>query len=248
MNKETQLVDFFKSGFYERFWGWQLNERDSKEIADKSIILLQTEKGHILDWCGGWGRVSRHLAQKGFRITILDFIEKYLDMAKTQFPVDANLTTVLADCRNTPADIQADYALCTFNSVGFLPDQEQLKAFSSLFGALKKKAKVIIDCMNQHFIAKYFKPIIEENRPDGFSHIQKSRFDENNGILESEFILRDETGATTESKVLQQRLYTPAELKAMLQSVGFSVTTMYGDFDGNDLSFDLPHIVVIAEK
>ncbi len=69
-----------------------------------------------------------------------------------------------------------------------------------------------------------------------------------NSILESEFILQDETGLTTESKTLQQRLYTPAELKERLHSVGFSILAMDGDFDRHELSFDLPHIVVIAEK
>jgi hypothetical protein len=48
------LKDFFDSGFYEAYWGWQMNP-ETDETFD-ILHLLNAKDGHILDWCGGWGK------------------------------------------------------------------------------------------------------------------------------------------------------------------------------------------------
>ena len=118
MLKDSHLKDFFESGFYETYWGWKFKEDDSKKLAEDSLRLLGASHGQILDWCGGWGRVSIHFAKRGFKVTILDFVEEYLERAKKTFRKERlDVDTILADCRNTPSSIQADYATCFFNSV-----------------------------------------------------------------------------------------------------------------------------------
>jgi len=57
MKNDNGLKDFFRSGFYEKYWGWKFTEDDSEQLAQNSLKLLGASKGHILDWCGGWGRV-----------------------------------------------------------------------------------------------------------------------------------------------------------------------------------------------
>jgi ubiquinone/menaquinone biosynthesis C-methylase UbiE len=246
---DGQLIDFFQSGFYETFWGWEFSEEEARETAEKSLELLGAKNGHILDWCGGWGRISLYLAQKGFKITILDFVAEYLARARNIFKSNGlEVTTVKADCRKTPKNIRADYALCAFNSIGFLSDAEQLKAFKSLFRALKTKGKVIIDCINQLFIAKYFSKATESKRPDGISCLKQNSFDLLKGILYSDLELANAEGKVIDKKQFAQRIYTPMELKSMLESAGFKVLDMYGSFEGDDLAFDLPQIVAVAEK
>lgn len=243
-----QLRDFFQSGFYERLWGGGFNEPESAAIAGKSIKLLAAAKGHVLDWCGGWGRISRHLPFPDFTVTILDFTEKYLRMARQSFPEDAGLTVIHADCRNTPSSIQADYAFCSFNSLGFFAVDEQLKAFQSLHGALKKNGRAIFDCMNQLFIARYFQPRLENPLPDGTRSVCLNRFEPGTSTLHTEFQWQDGAGNVMEERHFEQRLYTPLELKNLLQAAGFLVTAMYGNYDGDGLSFDLPQIVTVARK
>jgi hypothetical protein len=169
-------------------------------------------------------------------------------MAKEQFPADSDLTTIHADCRNTPSTIQADYALCTFNSIGFLEDRQQMLAFCSLHAALKEKAKALIDCMNLRYVVKHFKPVIREVRSDGYQCIQHNDLQLETGVLRSEFSLKNPNGLIEERKAIQQRLYSPAELQGMLKSSGFSKIEMYGDYSGEQLSLDLPHIIAIAQK
>ena len=54
MQKNSLLKNFFSSGFYEKDWGWQINEKDSMELAEDVVKLLKLDRGHLLDWCGGW--------------------------------------------------------------------------------------------------------------------------------------------------------------------------------------------------
>jgi len=247
MMDDNYLLDFFQSGFYEKYWGWEFNEKQSYETAMKSLELLEAKEGHVLDWCGGWGRISIYLAKKGFKITILDFVKEYLNKAKIYFNNHKlDLITIHEDCRNTPENIQADYALCTFNSIGFLIDDEQIKAFTSLYRALKKGGKVIIDCINQLFLAKHLQQVMEKKRPDGIKCCQKNKFDLNTSILHSEFQLINDEDITSTWKFCQ-RMYSPLELEKMLENVGFKVQNMYGNYEGHDLSFDLPQIIAIAK-
>ncbi len=142
MEKESWLKDFFTSGFYETYWGWNFTDEDARKLAEDSLKILNASEGHILDWLGGWGRVSVHFARKGFEVTILDFVPEYLDKAKEIFGKEnLKVNLVLADCRKTPSNIQADYATCLFNSVGFFNDTEQIRAFKSLYRALKSDGK-----------------------------------------------------------------------------------------------------------
>jgi ubiquinone/menaquinone biosynthesis C-methylase UbiE len=210
---------------------------------------LEAKKGHVLDWCGGWGRISLHLAKKGFKITILDFVEEYLARAKRIFHDNRlPLITIQADCRNTPQHIKADYALCTFNSIGFLSDGDQIKAFKSLHGALKKNGKVIIDCINQLFLSKHFIEVTESKRPDGIRCIKKNHFDLLTSVLHSDFQLINDKGDIVSTRQFSQRIYTPLELRKILERAGFKVLTMFGNFEGDDVSFDLPQMVTVARK
>jgi ubiquinone/menaquinone biosynthesis C-methylase UbiE len=249
MNTGNELIDFFESGFYEQFWGWEFEEHEAKYIAEKSVELPGITSGHILDWCGGWGRISIHLAEKGFKITILDFVQDYLEKAGKMFAEKSlPLHTVNADCRFTPQEIQADHAICTFNSVGFLGEKDQIQAFQSLNNALKNNGKIIIDCINQSFLTRHFMPAAEKTRPDGIKCVQHNRFAPQTGLLHSDFRLIDTNGKTKAARSFVQRIYTPRELKNLLEQSGFQVNGMFGSFEAKDLSSDLPQIIAVAEK
>jgi len=244
-----KLTEFFKSGFYENIYGWIFNEADAKYIADKVITLLEINSGHILDWCGGWGRISIHLAKMGYQITILDIVDEFLAKARRIFQEEGlHMNTVNADCMFTPSDIQADHAICLFNSVGYVCDEKQIQAFKSLHNAIKDNGSIIIECINQLYLSRHFLPVIENKRPDGITCLQKNDFDLQRSVLYSEFEFVDNGGNIIDKKSFAQRIYTPLELTNILKESGFIVDNMFGSFEGKDLSFDLPQIITVATK
>lgn len=246
---DNWLEDYFKSGFYEAYWGWQLEEEDPKELAKNALEMLGAKHGHILDWCGGWGRVSIHFAKQGFHVTILDLVPEYLEKAKDSFHRwGLEVKTVFADCRETPHYIQADYATVFFNTVGFFDDNEQVRAFKSLHKALKPGAKVLLDCMNLFFLADKLNPEYDTPRQDGYLFRQNNRFDFDTNTLHSLFQIIDQDGKVDDEKVFQQRLYTPMDIKRLMELAGFKVEDMFSGYNFLPVAFDQPKLIVLAEK
>ena len=87
-------------------------------------------------------------------------------------------------CRGVYSSIQADYATCFFNTVGFFNDVEQVKAFRSLYRALKPKGKFIVDSINLLFLAPLIKPIHDTRRSGGYLFRQNNVFDFDTNTLE----------------------------------------------------------------
>ncbi|MCP4218696.1 MAG: class I SAM-dependent methyltransferase [bacterium] len=240
---------FFTSGFYEKYWGWEFEESEAKETAGRALELLGAKKGHILDWCGGWGRLGIHFARKGLQVTILDFHARYLEQARANFEKEGlQLETVCADCRKTPGNIQADFGACLFNTVGFFDDNEQLKAFESLYKALKPGAGLIVDCMNLLCIAADFHYRIESRKDDGTLYQQSNRFDFAGSKLVSDFHITNRKGKITAEKSFEQRLFTPKELVELVQKAGFQVDHLFGNFYRQAIGFDSHKIVLLAKK
>lgn len=247
--KTDWLKKYFESGFYEKYWGWKIEKDNSESLAESALKLLNAKSGHILDWCGGWGRVSIYFARKGYKVTILDFIDDYLKKAKEKFNKEGlEVNTVLADCRNTPPEIQADYATCFFNSIGFFDDNEQIKAFKSLYNALKPDGKIMIDCMNLFFLTNWIKPINETIREDGYTFRQKNDFNYLTNTMHSYFEVENEKGKIEAREEFYQRLFTPMDLKNLIELAGFKVINIYGNYNGEVISFASSKIIVIAAK
>jgi len=82
MTQNPNLKEFFEDGFYEDHWGWKFTEESSQKQTEQILLLLEAKSGDILDWCGGWGRHSIYFTEKGFKVTLLDFIERYLEKVK----------------------------------------------------------------------------------------------------------------------------------------------------------------------
>jgi hypothetical protein len=129
-----------------------------------------------------------------------------------------------------------------------LNDEEQIHAFKSLFNTLTDGAKIILDCMNLLFIAKHFLPVQKKVREDNVSFIKKNDFDFSSNIMESQFEISNANNEKMKEKSIKQRIYSPCELSGMVEKAGFKINSIYGDYFGNELSFDLPQIVLIASK
>jgi len=245
--KDPEPRDFFKSGFYEDYYGWRLTERESKKDAKRVLKLLDAKHGHILDWCAGWGRHAIYFAQKGFQVTILDFVGRYLRIAKKRFQERGlPVSTIEVDCRDTPSEIQADFATCLFGSIGFLETPEQLDAFKSLYGAMKPGGKIIIDCMNLFAIPRFVKTT-ERKRKDGCIFRSHKRFDFQENRKHMTFEIISPTGETRRKRVSQVH-YSPHDLTVLVSTAGFEVDNLYGSLDGDPISFESDNIVLVAHK
>lgn len=155
---------------------------------------------------------------------------------------------VQADSRDTPKDIQADFAVCLSNSVGFMSESEEIQAFSSLNRALRSGAKLLVDCMNLFFLADLISKAGQEiQQDDGLLRRSEGHFDFTTNVWYKTFDLVRPDGSSMRRE-FNQTIYTPQQLSAMLKQAGFATQRIYGDFEGSPVRFDSRKIVLIAEK
>ena len=246
MNQNPELKAFFEDGFCDQYWGPGLTDEVSRQEAHQVVRLLDAERGHILDWRGGWGRHAIHFAEMGFDVTLLDFIGRYLQTAKERFHEKGlTLNTIVADCRDTPPSIQADFATCLSNSVGFLEPEEELRSFTSLHAALRPGARVVMDCVNLFSIASRFRPASERTGEDETIYRSQADFELQTNLLRTSFeILRPD--GTQARKEFNQTMYTPHDLSLLMMQAGFEVERICGSFAGEPASFESRKIVLVA--
>ncbi|MDQ7841519.1 MAG: class I SAM-dependent methyltransferase [bacterium] len=249
MNQNPGLRDFFASGFYEEYWPEADDPGSVKAHAAQVLSLLNASQGHILDWRGGHGRYAIWFARAGLQVTLLDFMREYLDAAKSLFDEAAlPVRLIEVDSRNTPRDIEADFAVCLNSSVGFMSEDEEVKAFASLNAALRPGARLLLDCMNLFSLMKPIAGCAIENRgDDGCIRRSEGRFDFETNVWHKTFELVKPDG-TSVRREFNQTIYTPQQLVSLLRHAGFTTERVLGDFDGSPISFDSRKIVMIVRK
>lgn len=241
---------FFKSGFYAEGWNLKIDPKAAEREVDGVLNLLNPPAGsHIIDWCGGWGRHAVLLAQRGYKVTLLDFAPSHIDRARSLAEqVGVNIELICADFRQTPPNIQADFAVNMFTAgIGYLTEEDDVLALTSLRAALKPRAGVIVDTMNLFFLAKNYTPRgWRESDDKSLRLFEKREFNFLNNRNASETTMV--RAGQEEVQTLDHRIYTPAELAKVLELAGFSVTNLWGGFDGCEFDFDSPRIVMMAKK
>jgi SAM-dependent methyltransferase len=240
------VLTFHQTGFAEQFW--PQTEDKSRSEAERLVELLGAHTGHILDWRGGWGRIAMPLAELGFEVTLLDFCPRYIERAKAESQArGVNLRTVLADSRQTPSDIQADYAICAGNSIGFLEPREEQIAFCSLRRALKPAGRLLLDCVNLLFVARELPKGTDYTDAEGTRRRATHSLDIRTNVNHSRFEILMSDG-TSLCEEIDQTLYTPRDAAELLESAGFRVVEMFGSLDGGRLGAESNRMYVVAES
>ncbi len=254
MEEKKEWIYSFFGKFYREAWkgAGLLDKRDPEAETAQILELLNVPpRSHILDWCGGWGRHALPLAKRGYRVTLLDFCEEYIQEAKQNAETQGvKLSTVVADFRNTPPEIQADYAVNLFTAgLGYLGRENDLIALNSLFKALKPGALFLIDTANLFWIARNFQSKSWSESANGKRRLLERRsFDFFSSVVVSSVIYQDTELGIEETNSFALRAYSPAELKEILELAGFKPLKLYGGLDGSDFGFDSRRLVMVSQK
>lgn len=254
MAKESWIYSFFggEEDFYGRAYDWRLDDARSEREVEELLELLKPEPGaHFLDWVSGWGRHGIRLAKRGFRVTLLDFCAEYIERAKAAAAqAGVEVATVCADFRETPASIQADYAINLFTAgLGYLTEEDDLIALRSLYAALRPGAKVLIDTMNLFWIVQNFRESMWEEPSDrNVRFLTKHHFDFWANRIYASAILQDLEAGTEAAREHSERIFSACDLAKLMRAAGFEPVEIYGGLDGTPYSFDTKRLVMISVR
>ncbi len=234
-----------------------LEERTDREVKFVSSVLQLKPGDELLDCPCGYGRHSVALAKRGVKVTGVDLNDYLLTVARrrAQEQMVGNLAVFLKgdmrDLRLEPDRFRAGINM--FTSIGFFPEDEEVKVLRGFYRTLKHGGKLLI-----HLDYNYERRIKPKYRDERVTrHLR-----DGSKLLVTERVLKDEHRMVGKWDIIQRnnkqiysrsyslRLYSPDDLTSLLQSCGFARVVAKGDLDDPNAGFTSRSLetVIIAEK
>jgi len=229
--------------FTEARIAFTLNEVDSIislcKIASDEVVL---------DLCCGVGRHSLEFARRGYKVVGVDRTKRYLDKA-IQSAKEENLPVefVLEDMRTFYRKNAFDVVLSMFTSFSYFEDhEEQMLVLRNIYASLRPGGRFILESMGKEILARIFLRQSWSEWPHGFLLEERAAIEDWSKMHNTwTFIERD--GKVHKWEVIHW-IYSGAEIREMLESVGFSDIKIYGALDGRDYDNEADRLIVIATK
>jgi len=228
--------------FHERRW-----EQAQEEVADIISLLKVSPGASILDLCCGPGRHSLQLARAGFCVTGVDRTKTYLEKARKQAEKEAlNIEFIREDMRSFCRPDTFDIVINLFTSFGYFEDiNDDRRVVGNVYRSLKDKGVFLIDTVGKEVLARIFRER-DWYKVDDILVLQERKVSRNWNWMENRWIMVKD-GKTEESR-LSHRLYSAAELVALLRDCGFGAIDVYGDLTGIPYDHTAKRLVIAAHK
>jgi len=227
----------------------------SKREVDLICRLLTPESGHrILDMCGGQGRHSLELWERGYQdCTVVDYSRHLIDLGKkTAHERNCTVRFLQGDARKTGLPSTTfDHILILGNSLGYLPDEDDDgRILSEAYRLLKPGSAILVDVTDGD-------RVFEELNPNAWHEVDEDlvvcRHREKNGrkIKAREMVFSRRKGLLRDQSYAI-RIYSAKELEELVFNVGFIDVEAHRDVSlhgpGGDYGFMNKRVFVTARK
>ena len=226
---------------------------------------LPKKSVRILELCAGTGRVAIPLAQYGHRVTGMEYDAAMVDIArgKAQFVglKESECEFVVGDVLKSTVPGQFDWAVILFNTfLNFTTASQQSAFLKNVHAQLAPKGHFWMDIFNPDLsivsqdhipeidIAEFYVPEIDRmvrrhtelKRSKKLSQLQHMTFHYQwQGMRQ---------GVRKSQISFDMTYFFPRELQLLLETHGFDVVKMYGNYNGEPVHADSPRIIIKARK
>ncbi len=210
------------------------------------LLSLQTPAS-VLDLCCGLGRHSLELARRGHRVTGVDRTGVYLRRAQKQ-AVDEGLNVefVQADMREFCRPGAFDLTLNLFTSFGYFENPaEDRRVIINVHKSLKKGGQLVMDMAGKEIVARVFRER-DWHEEDGVICLEQRSISKDWSWMDNRWILL--RGDKRDEFRISHRLYSAAELTALLRDCGFQEVYTHGNLAGAPYDHQAERLVVVAHK
>ncbi|MBT3220630.1 MAG: class I SAM-dependent methyltransferase [Proteobacteria bacterium] len=207
----------------------------SNKTAEGLAELLQLMPGsRILDVPCGFGRIAIALARMGMEVVAVDFVQKMLDEGAKQADADQlSVTWQQMDMRQIAFDNQFEAVVNIWGSFGYFSDDANEAFAARVFRALSPGGHFVIDTPTAELLFAIWQDRGWQE-VNGVKVLEERSFNPYTSRVVDKWTFIGEEGVSSHTS--DMRIYTCAELTAMLKRVGFAEVTAYGSFEGDDFA------------
>lgn len=238
----------FFQGLMIDFWRAAMSPEATRAEADfLERALAPPPGGEMLDVPCGNGRLSLELARRGFRMTGVDLSTEFLDAARSGSAARGlEIAWRRSDMRELPWQARFDGAFCAGSSFGYLGDEGDSAYLTAVNRALRPGARFVIDAVKA---AEIVLPPPEEPRRMQLGDISfsgENRYDAAARWMDSRYTVC--RGDRCEVAAAAFRVYTHAEVVAMLAAAGFEECESLGSLAGEPFAAGGSRLILVATK
>jgi SAM-dependent methyltransferase len=234
------MTEWFEEWFGEEYL--QLYPHRDEVDAERVVALIR----RTLPWCAGWraldvgcgaGRHARALEAAGARCVGLDLSPSLLRRARevTAAPL------LRADMRRIPIRPgSVDLVVNLFTSFGYFDqDAEHAAVLREMAGTLRPGGWLVLDFLHAPTVRA---DLVEREATLGAAGVHIVRRLSEDG----RFVCKTIASGEGRRFVERVRLFTPAELEAMLAEARLRVEHRFGSYDGDPLAPGAPRTILMG--
>jgi SAM-dependent methyltransferase len=216
------------------------------EVRALAALTGVQPPAHVLDLCCGPGRHVIEFARQGYRVTGVDRTPAYLARAAQLAGQRALAIEFVQEDMRTfvrPGAFDAIFNLWTSFGYFDAPDDDR-RVLHNIRTSLKAGGVFCLDVGGKEIVARGFRERYWQEMEDGSLLLEEHTIVDNwNRINDRWIFMRHGERREYHSG---HRLYSAAELSALLHECGFKHLAMYGDFKGSPYDNTAHRLVIVA--
>ncbi|PWW83029.1 MULTISPECIES: class I SAM-dependent methyltransferase [Prosthecochloris] len=200
----------------------------------------------VMDIACGAGRHALELARQGFRTTANDLSPFLLECTRSQAEQEnISIECTREDMRHITAENRYDLVVQLFASFGYFKTKEEdLQVLQNVYRSLKNDGWYILDLMNPVYLKKNLIPTSSRNI-EGLN-VSEQRSIKSNRVIKQITIRSSDESISFEESV---RLYSLKTMEDMLESTGFIIDGIIGNYKGAAYNTETsPRMMIFAKK
>lgn len=242
-HEQNEFWDAFAATIFDA----QRRSVASEEVEDIVRLTGLQPTQAVCDLCCGIGRHSLELARRGYAVTAVDRTERYLEEARNR-ATDEGLSVefVQADMRRFRRPESFDLVVNLFTSFGYFEEaQDDRLVLENVYRSLRPGGRLVLEMIGKEILARIF-AARDWQQVDGTILLSERKVVDAWKRIENRWILiRD---GRQQEWTFSHRLYSAAELSALLAGCGFREVQVYGGLTGSAYDEKAERMVLVGRK